>query len=210
MEKCISKNSWGEVPTEVLQSFISHVWIVWWMFVRCFIGCELFSGFGGVWAAPRAMGLPGLRGPLQSSSLQVNIEITLIACKPEKSGVCPNRVLKSKALSKAFSICSCLHKWGTFWRHMMICHGGLQMAKTRFSWKDQIFFSHCALHMLWGCLLCWDTVGKRCLGGTLAVCPWRRLWWHLHDLLRASGPLSSCASWVCASKDCISCLVQTC
>lgn len=31
------------------------------------------------------MGLPALRGLLQSPSLQVNIEVTLAACKPEKT-----------------------------------------------------------------------------------------------------------------------------
>lgn len=49
-------------------------------------GCELFTGFVGVWAAPKAMGLPALRGPLQSPSLQMSFEVALAACKPEKAG----------------------------------------------------------------------------------------------------------------------------
>ena len=75
-------------------------------------------------------------------------------------------VLKSKVVS----ICSHLCKWSTSQRHMTICHGGLQMDKIWFSWKNWIFFPHCVLHMLQGSPLHWNAMGMGCLRQGCSLC----------------------------------------
>lgn len=116
-------------------------------------------------------------------------------------------VLKSKVVS----ICSYLCKWGTSQRYMTTCHGVFRWTKfssheiTKFSFHTMLCV--CSEDPLWG----WGVRGEdsRCVPMIQALVEPQRP----AQSSRGAGPLcalSSCSSWVFASKDCIFCLVQTC